>query len=283
LEQKSRELEAATAELRAANEQLKELDRLKDDFISTVTHELRTPLTSIRAFSEILCDNPDLDGTRQNQFLTIILKESERLTRLINQVLDLSKIESGQMVWSLSEIDLTEVIKEALMATGQLFQEKNIQVELDLPERMPRLRADRDRIMQVLLNLLSNAMKFCNGQAGWVGIRLHVKSGFAQVDVGDNGPGIQPKDQEVIFEKFRQGGNTLTEKPQGTGLGLPICRHIITHFGGKLWVKSEPGHGATFSFTLPLQPQPTGSEVIETNGRSRLLTTIKSLRGLTSK
>jgi Na+/proline symporter/nitrogen-specific signal transduction histidine kinase len=283
LEQKSRELEAATAELRAANEQLKELDRLKDDFISTVTHELRTPLTSIRAFSEILCDNPHLDGTRQNQFLTIILKESERLTRLINQVLDLSKIESGKMDWTLSEIDLTEVIKEALTATGQLFQEKNIQVELDLPERMPRLVADRDRIMQVLLNLLSNAMKFCNNQAGWVGIRLHVKSGFAQVDVSDNGPGIRPKDQEIIFEKFRQVGDTLTEKPQGTGLGLPICRHIITHFDGKLWVRSEPGHGATFSFTLPLQPQPAGSEIVETNGRSRLLTTIKSLRGLTLK
>jgi signal transduction histidine kinase len=283
LEQKSRELEAATAELRAANEQLKELDRLKDDFISTVTHELRTPLTSIRAFSEILCDHPHLDETRQSQFLTIILKESERLTRLINQVLDLSKIESGQMVWSLSEIDLTEVIKEALTATGQLFQEKNIQVELDLPERMPRLVADRDRIMQVLLNLLSNAMKFCNNQAGWVAIRLPVKNGFAQVDVSDNGPGIRPKDQEVIFEKFRQVGDTLTEKPQGTGLGLPICRHIITHFDGKLWVKSEPGHGATFSFTLPLQPQPLGSEIVETNGRSRLLTTIKSLRSLTSK
>jgi signal transduction histidine kinase len=283
LEQKSRELEAATTELRAANEQLKELDRLKDDFISTVTHELRTPLTSIRAFSEILCDNPDLDDSRQNQFLTIILKESERLTRLINQVLDLSKIESGKMVWTLSEIDLTEVIKEALTATGQLFQEKNIQVELDLPERMPLILADRDRIMQVLLNLLSNAMKFCNSQAGWVEIRLHVKAGFAQVDVSDNGPGIRSKDQELIFEKFRQVGDTLTEKPQGTGLGLPICRQIITHFGGKLWVKSEPEHGATFSFTLPLQPQPSGSDLGEPNGRSRLLTTIKSLRSLTSK
>jgi signal transduction histidine kinase len=126
-------------------------------------------------------------------------------------------------------------------------------------------------------------MKFCNSQAGWVGIRLHIKVDWVQVDVSDNGPGIHPKDQELIFEKFRQGGNTLTEKPQGTGLGLPICRHIISHFGGKLWVKSEPGHGATFSFTLPLQPQPVGSEVVEINGRSRLLTTIKSLRGLTSK
>jgi signal transduction histidine kinase len=283
LEQKSRELEAATAELRAANEQLKELDRLKDDFISTVTHELRTPLTSIRAFSEILTDNPDLDEARQGKFLTIILKESERLTRLINQVLDLSKIESGKMDWSLSKIDLTEVIKEALTATGQLFEEKNIQVELDLPDRTPAILADRDRIMQVLLNLLSNAMKFCNSQAGWVGIRLHLKNNLVQIDVSDNGPGIRPKDQELIFEKFRQVGDALTEKPQGTGLGLPICHHIITYFGGKLWVKSEPGHGATFSFTLPLLSHPVGSEGVETNGRARLLTTIKSLRGLTSK
>jgi signal transduction histidine kinase len=282
LEQKSQELEAATTELRAANEQLKELDRLKDDFISTVSHELRTPLTSIRAFSEILYDNPTLDEIRQSQFLNIILKESERLTRLINQVLDLSKIESGQMAWNLADVNLKELITEALTTTGQLFEEKNIQVELDLPESVPLIVTDRDRIMQVLLNLLSNAMKFCNSEAGWVGIRLQLKKDMVQVDVSDNGPGIPPKDQQVIFEKFRQVGDALTDKPQGTGLGLPICQRIITYFGGKLWVKCEPGHGATFSFTLPIQPQPVGSEMV-TNGRSRLLMTIKSLRGLTSK
>jgi Na+/proline symporter/signal transduction histidine kinase len=282
LEQKSRELEAATAELRAANEQLKELDRLKDDFISTVTHELRTPLTSIRAFSEILTDTPYLDEARRDQFQRIILKESERLTRLINQVLDLSKIESGNMEWSLSEIDLRSVIEEALTTTGQLFQEKNIQIELDLPTAAPTIVADQDRIMQVMLNLLSNAMKFCNSEAGWVAVRLHVLAEAVQVDVSDNGPGIQPKDQEIIFEKFRQVGDTLTEKPQGTGLGLPICRRIISHFGGKLWVDSKLGHGATFSFTLPLNSQSKEVEPAKVNSRSRLLTTIKSLRGLTS-
>jgi signal transduction histidine kinase len=251
LEQKSRQLEAATVELRTANEQLKELDRLKDDFISTVTHELRTPLTSIRAFSEILQDNANLDPARRGQFVGIILKESERLTRLINQVLDLSKIESGNMEWFLSEIDLKEVIEEALTTTEQLFQEKNIQLELSLPDRAPRLVADRDRIMQVLLNLLSNAIKFCNSESGRVGVALHVKPDTLQVDVSDNGQGVGLEDQEIIFDKFRQTGDTLTEKPHGTGLGLPICRHIITHFGGKLWVESEPGQGATFSFTLP--------------------------------
>jgi signal transduction histidine kinase len=186
------------------------------------------------------------------------------------------------MEWSLSEIDLKAVIEEALTTTGQLFQEKNIQIELDLPTNVPPIIADRDRTVQVLLNLLSNAMKFCNSEAGWVAIRLHVHTENVQVDVVDNGPGIHPKDQELIFEKFRQVGDTLTEKPQGTGLGLPICRHIITYFGGKLWVESKPGHGATFSFTLPVKPQPDQAEPARGNGRSRLLTTIKSLRGLTS-
>jgi hypothetical protein len=281
LEEKSRELEAATADLRAANERLQELDRLKDDFISTVTHELRTPLTSIRAFSEILYDNPELDLNRRGQFLDIILKENERLTRLINNVLDLSKIESGNMEWVLTEIDLKEAIDEALQATGQLFREKNIHLDLDLAQRVPLIVADRDRIMQVLLNLLSNAIKFCDSR---VGIRLHAGKHMLRVDVSDDGPGIRSENQELIFDKFRQVGDTLTAKPQGTGLGLPICRHIISYFGGKLWVKSKPGQGATFSFTLPFEPQlELEKPVEEVDSESRLLTTIKSLRNIASK
>jgi hypothetical protein len=252
LEQKSRELEDATTELRAANEQLKEFDLLKNDFISTVTHELRTPLTSIRAFSEILSDNPDLEAEQRTQFASIILKESERLTRLINQVLDLSKIESGKIEWNISEIDLRTIISETLMSTDQLFLEKKIRLDLDLPDSVPPVMADRDRIMQVLLNLISNAIKFCDDEAGQVQICMQTEQDVIKVDVIDNGVGIRPEDQEIVFEKFRQVGDTLTEKPQGTGLGLPICRQIIDHFGGKLWVESSPGHGATFSFTLPL-------------------------------
>lgn len=259
LEKKSQELENATADLRAANERLKELDRMKDDFISTVTHELRTPLTSIRAFSEILHDNPELALTQRNQFITIILKESERLTRLINQVLDLAKIESGKMDWVISEINLRTLISETVMATEQLFLERNIQLELDLPPSGPTIIADRDRLMQVLLNLLSNAIKFCDSEAGWIQIKMRFYDEAVQIDVKDNGIGIHPDDQELIFEKFRQVGDTLTEKPQGSGLGLPICHHIINYFGGKLWVESTPDEGATFSFTLPIQPQPTNN------------------------
>jgi len=128
----------ATTELRAANERLQELDRLKDDFISTVTHELRTPLTSIRAFSEILHDNPDLDAAEREKFLAIIIQESERLTRLINQVLDLAKLESGRAEWQVQKIDLRAVIEDSINATGQLFRARNVGLETRLPERVPR-------------------------------------------------------------------------------------------------------------------------------------------------
>jgi signal transduction histidine kinase len=255
LEQKSRELESATNELRSANQRLQELDRLKDDFISTVTHELRTPLTSIRAFSEILNDNPDLDAGQRRRFLGIVIKESERLTRLINQVLDLAKIESGNAEWRTSEIDMREVIEDAVTATSQLLKEKGIALEVTLTDDVPVITADRDRLMQVMLNLLSNAAKFCDRDHGKITILLAHEQDRVRVAVSDNGAGISKDDQEIIFEKFRQVGDALTSKPRGTGLGLPICRQIIHHFGGRLWVASRPGDGATFSFTLPvLQP-----------------------------
>ncbi|WP_300656511.1 sensor histidine kinase [Pseudomonas sp.] len=252
LEQQSHELEIATGELRAANARLQELDRLKDDFISTVTHELRTPLTSIRAFSEILNDNPELDPAQRARFVGIIVKESERLTRMINQVLDLAKLESGRAEWHTTALDLKEVIEDAQATTSQLLQEQGVALHLELPAQIPPVLADRDRLLQVLLNLISNAVKFCDREAGRIGIAVQVLPEALQVDVRDNGCGIDPADQQTIFEKFRQAGDNLTEKPQGTGLGLPISRQIIEHFGGRLWVSSARGQGATFSFTLPL-------------------------------
>ncbi|MDM8350863.1 sensor histidine kinase [Pseudomonas sp. sp1636] len=252
LEQQSHELEVATGELRAANARLQELDRLKDDFISTVTHELRTPLTSIRAFSEILNDNPELDPLQRARFVAIIVKESERLTRMINQVLDLAKLESGRAEWHTGALDLREVIEDAQASTSQLLQEQGVQLRLELPAQIPPALGDRDRLLQVLLNLISNAIKFCDREAGRIGIAVQVLPQALRVDVHDNGCGIDPVDQETIFEKFRQAGDNLTEKPQGTGLGLPISRQIIEHFGGRLWVQSARGQGATFSFTLPL-------------------------------
>ena len=252
LEHKSKELVAATAELRAANERLQELDRLKDDFVSTVTHELRTPLTSIRAFSEILHENPDLDAAERQRFLNIIIQESERLTRLINQVLDLAKLESGRAEWQVGEIDLRAVVENSIEATSQLFRAKNVGLEVRLAADAPPVQADSDRLVQVLINLLSNAVKFVKPDTGRVIVELVSGTDALEVRVTDNGPGIAVDDQQLIFEKFRQAGDTMTEKPQGTGLGLPISRQIIEHLGGRLWVESAPGHGATFAFSLPV-------------------------------
>ena len=255
LEEKSRQLQAATAELRAANERLRELDRLKDDFISTVTHELRTPLTSIRALSEILHQDPRIRLDKRREFLGIIVKESERLTRLINQVLDLAKLESGRAEWASTEVDLRGVIDDAAATTRQLMQDRGVTFASAIPEAVPLILADRDRLLQVMLNLLSNAVKFCEPSQGRIDVRLTVGEAQLQVDVQDNGPGIALADQDTIFEKFRQGSaDTLTAKPAGTGLGLPISRQIVEHFGGRLWVTSTPGQGATFSFTLPRGP-----------------------------
>jgi signal transduction histidine kinase len=251
LEQKSQELERATNELRAANARLTELDRLKDDFVSTVSHELRTPLTSIRAFSEILHDHPNLPEADRARFLGIITKETERLTRLIHQVLDASRLESGQTEWHESLVDLREVIEDTIAATSQLFREREVHLENRLPERVPKVVADLDRIVQVVVNLLSNAVKFVEPGRGRVEVALFEDGEFLRVDVRDNGQGISLEDQEIIFDKFRQAGDPMTGKPQGSGLGLHISRRIIEHFGGRMWVTSRPGEGACFSFTLP--------------------------------
>ena len=252
LEVKSRQLEAATAELRAANERLLEVDRLKDDFIATVTHELRTPLTSIRALSEMLYDDPEIELADRSRFLGIIVGETERLGRLINQILDLAKLESGRAEWTATAVDVAAVVAEAAENLGQLFRDKGVALSCLLLPDLPPVMADRDRLMQVVVNLLSNAVKFVAPGSGKVGVRVGAENGTILVEVSDNGPGLAPAEQETIFEKFRQGGNTLTDKPQGTGLGLPISRQIVEYFGGRLWVESQPGAGARFRFTIPL-------------------------------
>ena len=251
LEQKSRELEAATAELRAANLRLQELDRLKDDFMSSVTHELRTPLASIRAFSEILHDDPDIEIGERRRFLGILVSETERLSRLVNQVLDLAKIESGHADWRAERLTLQEAIEQAVASAGQLVSERQVQLSMDLWPQPALVWADRDRLIQVMLNLLSNAVKFAPPQGGQVQVRLIPSPPFWRVCVADNGRGIPERDLELVFEKFRQGASG-GEKPIGTGLGLPICRQIVAHFGGRIWAQAGSAIGATLCFELPI-------------------------------
>ena len=251
LEEKSIELEAATKELQEANRRLKELDRLKDEFVSTVSHELRTPLTSVRAFSEILHDNADMRQEERQKYLDIMVKETERLTRLINEVLDLAKIESGRADWHMENINLTEVLEEAVAATSQLFRERSVAIIELLPTFPVTVFADRDRITQVVINLLSNAAKFSPPEKGRVTVRLYFKEREIRVEVADNGPGIHLDEQEKIFEKFKQITDLRNGKPKGTGLGLAICRRIIEYHNGSIWVESVPGQGAKFIFSLP--------------------------------
>ena len=265
LEQKSRELEAATTDLRAANERLQELDRMKDDFIATVSHEVRTPLTSIRSFSEILRDNPDLDPDQRREFTSIIVQESERLSRLINDILDLAKMEAGTSEWRMANLAPKAVIEHALAASAGLFPKtRHIALETRIAEDLPEIRADADRLTQVIVNLISNAVKFCAERDGWIRLEAWREAQFLRVDVTDNGIGIDKQDRAKIFERFQQAGNTLTDKPQGTGLGLPICREILRRFGGDIWVESEPGKGATFSFRVPAAAPgaPTGATTV---------------------
>jgi signal transduction histidine kinase/Na+/proline symporter len=251
LEQKSRELERTTNELTAANERLKALDRLKDDFVSTVSHELRTPLTSIRAFTEILLNNPDVEEKQRSEFLNIVVKESERLTRLINQVLDISKIEASWSDWSLKTLDLRSVIDDALAATSQLIHDRGVELSRQTITDAREVKGDRDRLMQVVINLVSNAVKFCPSVGGKIVITLDALDNAHRISVSDNGSGIALAEQGRIFEKFHQVSDQQAGKPQGSGLGLPICKRIVELHWGRVWVASEPGQGATFFVSLP--------------------------------
>ena len=258
----SRELERTTAELKQANQRLKELDRLKDEFISTVTHELRTPLTSIKSLAEILQDNPRIATDQQKNFLNIIIRESERLTRLISQVLDFQKIETGLAALDIAPVDIKKIIYEAVATTRQLMQTQKMKLEVTIPEQVPIIIGDRDRLTQVMVNLFSNAVKFSPVPGSSVKIRLKVQKKRLQIDVKDSGIGIDRKNQEIIFEEFRQVKQQGKGRPPGSGLGLTITRRIIEAHGGKIWVRSKPGKGAVFSFTLPLrqsvEPNPKG-------------------------
>jgi signal transduction histidine kinase len=252
----SQALEKATAELRAANERLEGLDRLKDDFMSSVTHELRTPLTSIRALAELMLDDDEMPAPQRQQFLGIVVAETERLSRLVNQVLDMAKIESGHAEWRNADVDLIALIRQAAQTVQELLREREATLVLQLPDTAPHLRADPDRLTQVLLNLLSNAAKFVPSPGGRIELRLTVDAEGATVTVQDNGPGVPEAQRALIFEKFRQGGDA-DNRPQGTGLGLPISRQIVEHFGGRMVLRPDSGQGACFAFTLPwITPEP---------------------------
>ncbi|KAA0875144.1 sensor histidine kinase [Nitrincola tapanii] len=268
LEQKSEELTRIGQELKEANDRLRELDRLKDEFVAMVSHELRTPLTSIRAFAEILRDTPDLPATKRQHFLEVIVRESERLSRLIEEILDLARLESGRMTLNLQKLNLVEVVQQTRDAVARLYEDGGVTLTFTHQAQDPWVSADPDRLHQVLINLLENARKFAKTGAGEVSVSLSQVGRHLRLEVEDNGEGIPESEREKVFEKFHQveQGNQARPKgrPRGTGLGLPICRGIVAHHGGRLWI-DEPADlgGANVILELPRIPPPAQAQDLD--------------------
>lgn len=252
LEEKSAELEQMTQQLQTANEQLQELDRLKADFITTVTHELRTPITAIKALAKILMDHPDLEAARQQEFLGILVSESERISRLINQVLDLEKLSSSASGGHREVIDFAEIVQKSYLGLSRLMEEKDISAKLQVPDQPVPVSGHRDRLTQVVVNLLSNAIKFCDAEAGSIKVTLTRESKRVRLTVSDNGPGIPAAQRAHIFERFTQLPGADGSKPQGSGLGLFISRTIVEDHGGQIGVEAGEDGGALFWMELEM-------------------------------
>ncbi|MCL7938859.1 sensor histidine kinase [Halomonas sp. ATCH28] len=259
LEQKSSELAHASEELRAANERLRELDRLKDEFVAMVSHELRTPLTSIRAFAEILRDSDDLPDEKRRHFLDVVVRESQRLSRLIEEILDLARLESGRLTLEPQRLDLVALARHSVDAVHRPQENRGVTLEVEITPETAMVIGDPDRLEQVIINLLDNAGKFAADDDPRVLLRLERYKDHYRLAVEDNGPGIAEDERERVFEKFhqiqRQEGGEARGRPRGSGLGLPISRGIVAHLGGRLWVEQAPRlGGACLVMELPEAP-----------------------------
>jgi two-component system, sensor histidine kinase and response regulator len=242
-----------THELALANERLKELDRMKSDFVSHVSHELRTPLTAIKGTVDLMLDEVVGPLTeKQIHYLTRVRSNTQHLAGLINDLLDLAKIESGKIEVKSRRVSLGGLVHEVVEALRPVAAEKAIALEATIHEPSILVWADRDKINQVLMNLIGNAIKFTPLQ-GWITVSASSNGGESvQVSVADTGPGVPPEEKEKIFAKFYQIAQVNGENSKGTGLGLAISKALVELHGGKIWVESEPSRGSTFSFTLPL-------------------------------
>jgi two-component system sensor histidine kinase GlrK len=248
------EIKQLAEDLNFMSERLEQLDNMKSDFISHVSHELRTPLTSIKAASSMLLEGAfDDSPERQNELLAIIHDECDRLIGAVNRILDISRMDAGMMDYTFLEGELPPLVQKTVLKLAPLAQRKTIDLELLPFQELPLVRMDRDRVLQVLENLLGNALKFTS-PGGKVIVSLFSKKdegGFVQVSIADTGPGIPKEHLARIFERFKriEKGRETTI---GTGLGLSIVKHIIADHGGKIWVRSVPGKGSVFSFALPV-------------------------------
>jgi signal transduction histidine kinase len=232
--------------------QLELASRHKSEFLANMSHELRTPLNAVLGYTELILDG--IYGEAPEKIRDVVKRidrSGRHLLGLINDVLDLSKIEAGQLVLSLSDYSMEEVVQTVFTAMESLAAEKKLALKASLAPNLSAGRGDERRLSQVLLNLVGNAIKFT--EAGEVRVEAGREDSRFLVSVTDTGPGISPEDQQRIFEAFQQVDSSLTRKKGGTGLGLSIAKRIVEMHGGRLWVASIPGQGSTFSFTVPVR------------------------------
>ncbi len=243
------ELRRAYIDLATAHQELLRVDEMKTHFLANVSHELRTPLTSIESFSELLLDYPD-DAATQVEFAGIIHAESRRLGRLINDVLDIAKLESDDTRWAIVPLDVSDLLFGVARVFGPTATTQGLAFTTDIPAVLPPVVGNPDRLIQVLTNLLHNAAKFTN--RGRITLAAEHLNDVVELSVADTGIGIPSEHHDRIFRKFEQVGDVLSNKPRGTGLGLAICREIVERHGGRIWVESAPGAGSRFTLTIPV-------------------------------
>jgi len=247
--ERTKELEEKHRELEKAYEALKTLDTAKDDFLALVSHELRTPLSSVLLYSEMMLDGLDDSPEARNEFLTTIVENCKRLTRLINDVLDLSKIEAGRMPFKLEKLNFEELLNDTLSGIRPTIEGKGINLICENVGKGFRLWGDRDRIIQVLTNVISNAVKF-TPEGGSITVSLSSGDGIGKVVITDTGQGISKEDIHKVFDRFSHLGS-IDHHAEGTGLGMTICKSIIERLNGEIWIESELGQGTKVFFTLP--------------------------------
>jgi signal transduction histidine kinase len=248
-------------ELGRLYQQLEAASRHKSEFLANMSHELRTPLNSVIGFSEVLRDRMFGElNAKQAQYVDVILTSGRHLLSLINDILDLSKIEAGRLELETATFDLSTAIQNTLTLVSDRAARHGLSLTLDVDEHVGAITADERKVKQVLLNLLSNAIKF-TPEGGRVEVTAARSKDHVEISVRDTGIGIAPEDQEVIFEEFRQVGSDYARKREGTGLGLALAKRFVGLHGGRIWVASEVGKGSTFTFTIPPRQEPAGTTV----------------------
>ncbi len=269
LTEANQRLSGLTAELKAANDQLREANRLKSNFLASMSHELRTPLNSILGYSEMLIQGVygPLNETQLDR-VEIVLRNGRNLLQLISDILDLSRIEAGQLELKVHPLEIGPVIEECFTLFGSVAARKGLSLSHDMSALSKPVLADRGRVLQVIVNLVSNAIKFTPSGRVTVTVGdvdgaipdapVHPDDGWVQLTVEDTGVGIKPEDLPIIFDEFRQADESMTREYEGSGLGLAICRLLVEMMDGRIWVESQPGVGSRFHVALPAASREEG-------------------------